>query len=554
MSETFDYVIVGAGSGGSVVAARLAEAGHTVCVLEAGPRDTNPFIHIPAGYIKNLFNDRLVWRFRSEPIAGTAGRTIELTQGKVVGGSGSINGMVYNRGQHADFDGWAALGNPGWSYDDVLPYFKKAETRIGPGDDRYRGRNGPLIVTDPIMPAPLCELFVEAVKSLGYRYVADPNAEAQDGVGPWHFMIDTRGRVPRRWSAARAYLHPAVRSGRVALRTDSPATRVLLEGRRAVGVRYRAGGVGAPEREVRANREVIVAAGALNTPRLLQISGIGDSAHLHAIGVQPRVELPGVGANLVDHFNLRVAVKVKDIATINERGRGLPLAREIARYFLGRPSILSMGPVPMRFFFRSEPSLARPDLQVSFTPGSYQEGLPGLLDHYPGMTLGGHKQRPDSRGWVRARSANIDELPEVQPNYLTHESDQRAMVAVVKMARAVLQARPFAPYYVDEMFPGKDVRSDDEILAFARQRGGTVYHHNGTARMGPDSDAMAVVDARLRVHGVQGLRVADASVMPTPISGPTNVATIMIGEKAAAMLIEDAKTDGVPRARLLDTA
>nr|WP_254214574.1 GMC family oxidoreductase [Burkholderia multivorans] len=186
MSETFDYVVVGAGSGGSVVAARLAEAGHTVCVLEAGPRDTNSFIHIPAGYIKNLFNDRLVWRFRSEPIAGTAGRTIELTQGKVVGGSGSINGMVYNRGQHADFDGWAALGNPGWSYDDVLPYFKKAETRIGPGDDRYRGRNGPLIVTDPIMPAPLCELFVEAVKSLGYRYVADPNAEAQDGVGPWH--------------------------------------------------------------------------------------------------------------------------------------------------------------------------------------------------------------------------------------------------------------------------------------------------------------------------------------------------------------------------------
>ncbi|RKJ95070.1 GMC family oxidoreductase [Alicycliphilus denitrificans] len=541
MSDTFDYVIVGAGSAGSVLAGRLAEAGHTVCVLEAGPRDANPFIHIPAGYIKNLFNDRLVWRFRSGPIAGTDGRTIELTQGKVVGGSGSINGLVYNRGQRADFDGWAALGNPGWGYEDVLPYFKKGETRLGPADERYRGRSGPLIVTDPITPGPLCDLFIEAAKSLGYPYVPDSNAEAQDGVGPWQFMIDTRGIAPRRLSSARAYLHPALKTGRVSLRTESPATRVLLEGRRAVGVRYRAGGTGAPEREVRARREVIVAAGALNTPRLLQISGIGDADHLRSIGVRPVVDLPGVGANLVDHFNLRVAVKVKGVPTINERGRGLPLLWEIAKYFIGRPSILSMGPVPMRFFFRSDPSLPRPDLQVSFTPGSYQEGLPGLLDHYPGMTLGGHKQRPDSRGYVRARSANIDELPEVQPNYLTHESDQRAMVAVVKMARAVLQARPFAPYYVDEVFPGNDVRTDDEILAFARQRGGTVYHHNGTARMGPDSDPMAVVDARLRVRGVAGLRVADASVMPAPISGATNAATMMIGEKAADMVLQDAK-------------
>ncbi|MGQ7937568.1 GMC family oxidoreductase [Paraburkholderia sp. D1E] len=540
MSEVFDYVITGAGSAGCVMAMRLSEAGYSVCVLEAGPADSSPYIHIPAGYIKNLFNPKLIWDFKSEPNAATGNRTLSLTQGKVLGGSGSINGMVYSRGQHADFDGWAERGNPGWRYEDVLPYFKKAETRIGVGDDRYRGRSGPLTVTDPVHSSPLCDIFVEAVKSLGYPYVEDHNAATQDGVGPWQFTIDSRGHTMRRMSAAQAYLRPAVKTQCVDVRTDSPATRVLLENRRAVGVRYRAGGPGAPEREVRARREVIVSAGALNTPRLLQISGIGSADHLRSIGVKVEVNLPGVGANLCDHYNLRAAAKVRNIATINERGRGLPLAWEITKYFAGRPSILSMGPVPMRFFFRSDPSLPTPDLQVSFTPGSYREGLPGLLDHYPGMTLGGHKQRPESRGYVKAQSALIEVDPIIQPNYLAAESDRKAIVAVVKMARAVLQARPFAAYYVDEIFPGNDVRTDDEILDFARQRGGTVYHHNGTARMGPDSDPDAVVDARLRVRGVEGLRVADASIMPAPISGPTNASVIMIGEKAADMILQDA--------------
>ncbi len=324
------------------------------------------------------------------------------------------------------------------------------------------------------------------------------------------------------------------------MRTHAYASRILFEGSRATGVRYMAGGPNGTPREVRARREVILSAGALNTPRLLQISGIGDPAHLGTLGVGTVAALPGVGANLTDHYQVRAAVRLRDIRTVNERGRGLSLVWEVAKWGLGsRDTILGMGPVPMRVFLRSDPALDSPDLQLSFTPASYREGVAGLLDHYPGMTCGGYLQRPESRGWVRAVSTNLAVQPEIQPNYLATERDRRAIVQVLKYARQLLGASSFAPHYVREEFPGSGVATDDEILDFARQFGGTAFHHCGTARMGPASDPTTVVDARLRVHGLAGLRVVDASIMPSIISGNTNAPTIMIAEKAAEMILAD---------------
>ncbi|MCG7400331.1 GMC family oxidoreductase [Caballeronia zhejiangensis] len=537
MKEHFDYVVVGAGSAGCVIAGRLSEAGFTVCVLEAGPNDRNPYIQIPAGYIKNVFDPKITWGFKSEVVPGTAERRVELTQGRVVGGSSSINGMIYNRGQALDYDGWAAAGNSGWAYEEVLPYFKKAESRIGKGDDAFRGRAGPLTVWNLDLADPLCELFQRAAQELGHPVVEDYNGAQQEGVGPWQFTIDPRGRVWRRMSAARAYLRPALRSKHLRLCTNSPATQILFESRRAVGVRYRAGGDEAPEREVRADREVIICAGALNTPRLLQISGIGCAAHLQTLGVNVRHDSPGVGANLTDHFQFRLAAKVSGIRTLNERSRGLPLAWEIIKWAAGRPSILGFGPVLMRVFTRSSPELATPDVQLSFTPASFQIGLAGLLDHYPGMTCGGYQQRPQSRGYVQAVSRDIRIPPKIQPNYLSADGDQAAMVFVFRTARALLHSRAFAPHFAGEVFPGKHVQSESEILDFARSTGGSAYHHVGTARMGPKDDRMAVVDADCRVYGLTRLRVVDASIMPTITSGNTNAPTIMIAEKIADDII-----------------
>ena len=531
MSEKFDYVIVGAGSAGCVMALRLAEAGHTVCVLEAGPDDRRPTIHVPAGYIRNVSNPALTWAFQCEPVPGTSRRS-SLVQPKVVGGGSSINGMVYGRGQAADYDGWAAAGNTGWSYQDVLPYFKKAEMRIGAGDDAYRGRNGRLTVSDLAIKDPLCDLFIQAANQCGYPAGDDYNGAAQEGVNCFQFTIDTRGPVLRRMSSARAHLRPALKTGRVALRTDSPAVKVLFEGRRAVGVRYRAGGLQAPERQVRANREVIVSTGSINTPRLLQVSGIGPEAHLRTLGVEVVHDSPGVGANFTDHYALRVAAKLRGVKTFNERGRGLRLALEIAKWAVGnRSSILGSGPALMCLFTRSRPGMARPDVQMSFTPGSYQESVLGLLDRYPGVTCGGYHQRPESRGYVMAVSRDIAVPPKVQPNYLSAEADRAAMLFVVRTARRLLGSPAFAPHFVEEVFPGKEVQSDDEILDFARQRGGTCFHPVSSARMGPDGDPMAVVDPQARVRGVNGLRVVDASIMPSIISGNTNAPVMMMAEK-----------------------
>ena len=536
----FDFIIVGAGSAGCVLANRLtADSRHRVLVLEAGPADRNPFIHIPAGYVKNLLNKKLTWGFVSEPVPQAGRRRISLPQGKTLGGSSCINGMIYNRGQRGDYDNWAQQGNAGWSYDDVLPYFRRSEQRIA-GDDKYRGREGPLTVTDPVVDHPLCASFVQAANELGIPEVADYNGAAQDGVGQFQFTIDLSGRRALRRSTARAFLRPAMTSGRISVRTSSYACRILVRNGKACGIRYLSGQNGPPV-DVYARREVIISAGALNTPRLLQISGIGDPDHLAAIGVPLVAALPGVGANLTDHYGVRVAAEVAGVETINERGRGISLVWEIAKWSVGAPSILGIGPSLMRMFARSEPHLENPDLQMWFTPASYTEGIPGFLDHYPGMTCGGWKQRPESRGWVRARSTDINVPPEIQPNYLAAENDRRDTVTLINTARKILRSASFSRNYVKETFPGPNVRSDDEVLDFARQFGGTSYHHAGTAKMGPSHDRNAVVDDRLNVHGIPGLRVVDASIMPSITSSNTNAPTIMIAEKAADMILADAR-------------
>ncbi|AOI94111.1 choline dehydrogenase [Burkholderia pseudomultivorans] len=540
--ESFDYVIVGAGSAGCVLALRLAEAGYSVCVLEAGPADRNIMIHVPAGFIYAVSNPNLTWGFHSAPVPGINGRSVPLVQGKVLGGSSSINGMVYNRCQPQDYDAWAELGNPGWGFKDVLPYFRRSERRLGAGDNDFRGRSGPVTVSNPDYPNPLSARFIAAAEAQGIPFTDDYNGASQDGVGDFQFTIDPSRGPGRRISTAVAFLNQAKRTKRVTIRTGCLAEEILFKGRTAEGVRYLRGRGHNQRTSVMARREVIVSAGAINTPRLLQISGIGDGVHLQEIGREVLIHSPGVGANLTDHYQVRLSAHLQGTRTLNERASGLPLLSEIFKWLIGRPSLLSLGPVPLRLFCRTDPRMAVPDLQMSFTPGSFKQGETGKLDAYPGMTIGGYQQRPESRGYVRAISTCIHDPPEIQPNYLATDTDRAAIIHVIRLARQLMRSPAFKPLFVDESFPGGSVgNSDDEILDFARRSGGTAFHHMGTARMGPVSDPMSVVDARLRLRGANHLRVADCSIMPTAMSGNTNAPAIMIGEKAADMIIEDAR-------------
>src|SRR5712672_1548875 len=524
-----DYVIVGAGSAGCVLANRLTEDPATrVVLIEAGGSDWNPLIHIPAGFMKLLDHPTLTWGFKAEADPGTAGRAIVYPRGRVLGGSSSINGLIYIRGQPEDFDHWAQLGNRGWGWDEVLPFFKKAENWEG-GETEVRGRSGPLFTSKMDRP-PLCAAVIEAGKEIGLEYREDVNdlpPGAGDSIG---WCQQTRGGR-RRASTARTYLRPALKRPNLQLVTHALVNRIVFDGKRAIGVDFsRHGRV---ERAL-AEREVILSAGAVSSPHLLQLSGVGDPDHLAKIGVETLHALPGVGKNMQDHYVVRVTYPIHGMATANERARGLPLAAEVIRYLVTGKGMLTYSASLVAASVKILPESATPDVQISFAPGSFKDGQIGELEAEPGLTGGPWQMRPLSRGYVEARSPRPEDAPVINPRYLTEEADRRAIVGGLHFVRRIFNAPALQPYIGQEKLPGAQVQTDDELLDYAKRNGNTVYHASCTCMMGQHT--MAVVDDQLRVHGLEGLRVVDASVMPAVTSTNTNAPTIMIAEKAAVLI------------------
>ncbi len=522
-----DYVIVGAGTAGCVLANRLTEDPATrVVLIEAGGRDRNPLIHIPAGFTKLLDHPTLTWNYRAEPDPGTAGRPILYPRGRVLGGSSSINGLIYVRGQPEDYDHWAQLGNRGWSFDDVLPYFKKTENWEGEAGE-WRGKGGLLSTSHMTDQPPLCQAVVAAGQEIGLDYRDDVNSLPHGGIG---YCQQTRGG---RWraSAARTYLRPARRRPNLALAIKALVHRVVFDGSRAVAIEYAVGGT---VHRVDADREIILAAGAVGTPHILQLSGVGAPEHLQRVGIPVHHVLPGVGRNLQDHYIVRMTHPVDGLPTANERSRGLRLAGEVARYLFKGNGILSYSASLVAASVKVLEESATPDVQCSFAPGSFKEGQIGEMDEFPGLTGGLWQMRPLSRGYVEAKSADPAEAPAINPRYLSDPTDRRAVAGGLNFLRRIFAAPALARYLGTEILPGRDVQSDDELVDYARRNGSTVYHATCTCKMG--NDEMAVVDDQLRVRGLDRLRVIDASVMPTVTSTNTNAPTFMIAEKGAAMV------------------
>jgi len=534
MAEHFDYVIVGAGTAGCVLANRLTACGkYTVCLLEAGPSDWNPMIHIPAGFMKTIANPSVNWLYQSEPCPGTNGRTIPMPRGKVIGGSSSINGLIFSRGQKMDFDVWAQKGNRGWSYDDVLPYFCRYESHENSMDNNFRGKSGEMTITDLKWRDPLCEAFIKGAESIGIPRNPDYNGAYQEGTS--YVQRTSTGKL--RMSAARAFLKPARKRPNLRVVTNAHATKILLDGKRATGVVYKRGGVSGRSDEVHASRELIIAGGTINSPQLLQLSGIGPATLLNDLGIEVVHDLAGVGENLRDHYGARLTARAKNVDTINELAHGPRLVGEIVKYFLGRRSILELGPTLVYCFWHSDEMIRNADLQISFTPASYNEGKQAKLDKEPGFSLAAWQQRPESLGYVRARTKNPFEKPQIQPNYLSHEEDRRVLLAGIKVSRRLMNTEALAPYFDYEGYPGAHVQKDDELLDVARQRSTTLYHLMGTCRMATETDPTAVVDDQLRIHGLQNIRVIDASIMPSMPSANLNAAVMMIAEKGADMIL-----------------
>lgn len=530
--STYDYIVVGAGSAGAVVASRLTESGrYRVLLLEAGTQGSNFFwSKVPVGVSKMIDDPAVNWCYTSEPDEGSGGRRIAVPRGRMLGGSSSINGMVYIRGQAQDYDHWAQLGNRGWSFQDVLPIFKRME-RFEGGSDEFRGRNGILPVTHtPRHKVPLLEKIIEAAEKMGLPYNPDQNGATQEGVGMSQVTI-TRGR---RQSTAFCYLDPARHRANLQIDQGAIAESLILEGRRCVGVRYSVHG---QKREARARREVIVSGGSINSPKLLELSGIGQGDRLRALGIAPVHELPGVGENLRDHYSPRMKFEItgKNL-TFNDNARGWRLAREALKYAMFRDGFLASTAVPIRLYFRTRVGLDSPDATISIAPFLYEMvGKERRVSAQKGITMNVNVLRSESTGSVHIKSADPAEPPAIRFNFLSTEHDRTGIVNVLRKGRELMATSPLKEVTGQEIAPGAHLQSDADLLEWVRNNAETTYHPVGTCKMG--NDPRAVVDPELRVHGIAGLRVADASIMPTLTSGNTNAPAIMIGEKCAAMVL-----------------
>ncbi|CAN5834891.1 choline dehydrogenase [soil metagenome] len=527
--EPFDYVIVGGGTAGCILANRLSADGrHRVAMVEAGGEPSSRWIAIPAGFSKLLVDRRYNWLFKTVPEPNTHERHISVPRGRGLGGSTLINGMIYVRGQREDYDGWQEAGADGWGFDAVEPYFRKLENYAGGG--AARGHQGPVQLEQVRERFPIAQGFLAAAAEDGQSMNADYNGGDQEGFG--YYQVNQRDG--RRWSAYDAYLAPVRQRSNLVVVTDAHVQRLRFEGSRCAGVVYRRGG---QELSIDARIEVILAAGAFQTPQLLELSGIGRADVLGPLGIPMRLDAPGVGENYIDHYATRMNWRVRNTVTLNEMSRGWRLVREVVRYYGQRRGILTLGTGLIHGFVKTRPAMARPDAQYFFMHASYANAAERILDREPGMTIGVSQLRPESVGSVHAASPDPHAAPAIRPNFLASEVDRDCIVQAMRQARRIVGQPAMRQYVAHEMSPGSAVQSDAAWLDFARRNGQTIYHPCGTCRMG--SDAQAVVDARLRVNGVPGLRIVDASVIPKIVSGNIQAAVMMVAEKGADMILAD---------------
>jgi choline dehydrogenase len=541
---TADYVIVGAGTAGCVLASRLSEEPNVrVILIEAGERDRHPFIHVPAGFVRLLDHPTVTWRYHTEASVETGGREIMFPRGRGLGGSSAINGLLYVRPFAEDIDSWEAAGASGWNFANCLPYYSRSETWTE-GRSAQRGTDGPIQVSRVTNPPEICASVVAAAQQAGLDFLDDPNSTTR-GPSIWYYQQTREGR--RRSSAARAYLRPAMARPNLTVLTGLQVSKLEMTGTQVTGVSATTG-AGNPL-DIRAKREVIISAGVIGTPKLLELSGIGDRDVLDNAGIQTRVASPGVGSNLQDHYVVRLGFRVRGAGTANERSHGLALAREMMRYVVSGTGVLTYSAAIVGAFAQTR-FAKRPDVQYVIAPGSFAAGRIGVLEAEPGISCGVWQMRPESRGHVHIRSNDVAASPTIAPSYLSHELDRNTMVEGLKIGRKIFAQPEIARYIVEETVPGRAATSDEALLQYVRDNGSTVYHAVGTCRMGDDE--MSVVDSELRVRGMTGLRIVDASVMPSITSTNTNATVLMLAERAA-QIIRSPREAGLTKQRSKET-